>query len=640
MHVLTRSLAEEQHWTMQMGRNGSLPPSSPPLYASPPSSPTQSGSKCPGDNPFAPAISDAYLPPFGPSGPVYGYQTPGDDHGRFRHEFTYLTRPNFLVDDFSPASSRLQTPGHGLPTPLRTPHATAFATPYNAIPTPQPYYPPSSTRPGYREAACELCGTDFWLDMKSERVLILHRGSRGCNLKQRQNRQAQERAAAAITLTRTNLPGVRAHSEEPTPQSIRPDTQPTFHNPRCSHSRGREVHPRARSPQRSSSVPVDAHRGAMEAEAEDEDSLFVFPSVPLRPDLTQFDEISFVVQPLCPGIMLDWSQGPIFKTYPWSIHLSDCTAKLGYRPDHFTGEGDDKRIWLRSETCTSFSDPGKSECASRRAVLDGKALHTVETRAENAPAHTPYQYLNQTQLIEMLRTVIAEKNAWQLKLFNMSHQVARTLKRMSDHKRFLMALATHNIPRLHHLIRLAIKQGAGIDEIIWRIEEAVKRLYNVKSYTETEKQFVRTIKRMAGRKAVYAMSKFLGLPSASTIAESDPPRLLPSVNVPKPSEIATNISTFFGPPPPGSSPSPKIIGLCREHSGNLDLSMTDMESVLGVLDAVHGDAPACHYGREATVAAIGPFRADNYHGLPIVQTQTCKSEKGKGFAALLTSIFE
>ncbi|KAJ7605499.1 hypothetical protein DFH06DRAFT_1384981 [Mycena polygramma] len=201
-------------------------------------------------------------------------------------------------------------------------------------------------------------------------------------------------------------------------------------------------------------------------------------------------------------------------------------------------------------------------------------------------------------------------------------------------------------------------QGAGIDEIIWRIEEAAKHLYNVKSFTENERQFMRVIKRMAGRKAVYAMSKFLGLPSATTVAESNPPRLIPSVGTPKAAEIAANISTFF----PASIDQPKvghclmidglhlcqrcrwyrptnqILGLCREHSGELDLSMSTMDSVLAVLEAVHGDSPTCHYGREATVAAVAPFRSENYHGLPIVQTQTCKSEKGVGFTALLNSI--
>ncbi|KAJ6607976.1 hypothetical protein B0H10DRAFT_1955815 [Mycena sp. CBHHK59/15] len=229
----------------------------------------------------------------------------------------------------------------------------------------------------------------------------------------------------------------------------------------------------------------------------------------------------------------------------------------------------------------------------------------------------------------------------------------------------LFALANHDIPRLHHLIRIAVKQGAGVEEIIWRIEEAAQRLYSVKSFTPDERQFMRALKRLAGRKAVFAMSKFLGLPSMSTIAESDPPKLLPSVSAPKASEIAKNISTFFSPPSNRTRhqhrrsghcimiggvhlchrarwhrPTNQITGLCREHSGHLNLGMNNMDSVLEVLDAVHGDSPTCHYGREATVVAVSAFRSDNYHGLPIVQSQTCKSEKGPGFARLVDMVIE
>ncbi|KAJ6611372.1 hypothetical protein B0H10DRAFT_1809693, partial [Mycena sp. CBHHK59/15] len=87
-------------------------------------------------------------------------------------------------------------------------------------------------------------------------------------------------------------------------------------------------------------------------------------------------------------------------------------------------------------------------------------------------------------------------------------------------------------------------------------------------------------------------------------------------------------------------PTNQITGLCREHSGHLNLGMNNMDSVLEVLDAVHGDSPTCHYGREATVVAVSAFRSDNYHGLPIVQSQTCESEKGPGFARLVDMVIE
>ncbi|KAJ6616228.1 hypothetical protein B0H10DRAFT_1799831 [Mycena sp. CBHHK59/15] len=171
------------------------------------------------------------------------------------------------------------------------------------------------------------------------------------------------------------------------------------------------------------------------------------------------------------------------------------------------------------------------------------------------------------------------------------------------------------------------------------------------------------MKCLAGRKGVYALSKALGLPSASTIRASKPLRLLPSVAAPKPAEFGTNIRTFFGPDSTNVTfrkaghalmvdglhlsqracwhrPSNQIIGFCREHSEPLDLAMNDMTSVLEVVEAVHGENPTCHYGREATVFAIGAFRDDNYHAVPVAQTQTCEAEKGPAFAALLQTAIE
>ncbi|KAJ7253987.1 hypothetical protein C8J57DRAFT_1076553 [Mycena rebaudengoi] len=168
---------------------------------------------------------------------------------------------------------------------------------------------------------------------------------------------------------------------------------------------------------------------------------------------------------------------------------------------------------------------------------------------------------------------------------------------------------------------------------------------------------------MGGRKLVYALSHALGLPSASTIRTSNPPKLLPSVAAPTAAEIATNITTFFGPDFQSAKhrkaghclmmdgvhicqrcrwhrPTNQIIGLCQEHSGGLDLTMSNMPSVLHVLDKVHGDEPTCHYARESTVIAVGAFRNDHYHGLPIAQVQTCKSQKGPDIARLIQSVLD
>ncbi|KDQ51736.1 hypothetical protein JAAARDRAFT_83648, partial [Jaapia argillacea MUCL 33604] len=84
----------------------------------------------------------------------------------------------------------------------------------------------------------------------------------------------------------------------------------------------------------------------------------------------------------------------------------------------------------------------------------------------------------------------------------------------------------------------------------------------------------------------------------------------------------------------------EILGLCRDHTPGLDLGMTDMPSVLHVVEAVHGESPTCHYGREATVAAIGPYRPDNYHPMPVMVSLTCKSETAEQFAVVMQLLID
>ncbi|KAJ7478464.1 hypothetical protein FB451DRAFT_1396233 [Mycena latifolia] len=247
-------------------------------------------------------------------------------------------------------------------------------------------------------------------------------------------------------------------------------------------------------------------------------------------------------------------------------------------------------------------------------------------------------------------------------ILNLAKKASRSTARMSDQKRLVMVISTHDVPHLSALMHLAVKQCVGPNEMIRRIRDSVRTLhpdgYSVKSFTDIEKKLMRCMKRSAGRKGVYALSKALGLPSLSTIRVSKHLRFVPSVAAPKPAEIRTNIHTFFGEASANSTfrtaghslmidgihlsqracwyrPSNQIIGLCREDSGPFNLVMNNMASVLKVVDAVHDKSPTCHYGREATVLAIAAFRDDNYHSFPIGQTQTCKSEKAAGFAAIL-----
>lgn len=68
--------------------------------------------------------------------------------------------------------------------------------------------------------------------------------------------------------------------------------------------------------------------------------------------------------------------------------------------------------------------------------------------------------------------------------------------------------------------------------------------------------------------------------------------------------------------------------------------MRDLPSVLKLAEAVHGGSPTLHFGREATVVAVGPLRGFEYHPNPVVVSTTCKSETGAEFSVILERVME
>jgi hypothetical protein len=97
----------------------------------------------------------------------------------------------------------------------------------------------------------------------------------------------------------------------------------------------------------------------------------------------------------CPGVRLNWAA---LDSYPWGIHMGSSPMNVPYRPERFTGLGDSTCLWVRSMSCTGSAGVSQLECGPCHAVMLGQALYTLETRAQSAPAHIPYQYLTPSSL--------------------------------------------------------------------------------------------------------------------------------------------------------------------------------------------------------------------------------------------------
>ena len=180
------------------------------------------------------------------------------------------------------------------------------------------------------------------------------------------------------------------------------------------------------------------------------------------------------------------------------------------------------------------------------------------------------------------------------------------------------------------------------------------------------------VKAIGGPHLLYALGKSHGLASWRTVKHHFKiPKLLPSVGIPSADEISQNVSSFFDPevkPPlehahnsrlPGNvvmfdgialetrccycPKQDKILGLCREHSHNVNTQVDSVESVEKIraaLDSQDSAVKVC-FGSDATVVAIAQYSDDKYYTpVPVVASASDKTEKADGLANWIQTVLD
>ncbi|KAJ7688591.1 hypothetical protein B0H17DRAFT_897303, partial [Mycena rosella] len=100
-----------------------------------------------------------------------------------------------------------------------------------------------------------------------------------------------------------------------------------------------------------------------------------------------------------------------------------------------------------------------------------------------------------------------------LQSLNMGRRLATFARKMDDYERLLMAIATKDVPRIHAIIKTALRNGASIRTITNKIYDAFEGLHSTKGFTDFERDLGVLIYRLGGRSLVYAMNHALNLPS-------------------------------------------------------------------------------------------------------------------------------
>lgn len=248
-----------------------------------------------------------------------------------------------------------------------------------------------------------------------------------------------------------------------------------------------------------------------------------------RPKLSELQlECSGVVVPFPPG------QEP-YGSYPFGLH------------QHYSLPWDIHIVGgilrTQSSTCHQTRRADKDACEKCLSLLSHTVLKGIIRRLDDGiHENTPHHYKPIGGLISVIRR--KDDYARTLLLINLTEtrKLARRAKTLDDHKKFLMAVASGKVQRIHALVSVAMRGKASIRAILERFEKAAKGVYRPRGFDDEEMMRGLLFLRLGGARVAQIAHRSLGLPSVSTLRRNSLcPPLLPSPSTPTIAEIQQNI---------------------------------------------------------------------------------------------------
>lgn len=97
------------------------------------------------------------------------------------------------------------------------------------------------------------------------------------------------------------------------------------------------------------------------------------------------------------------------------------------------------------------------------------ALQRMIARASRTDLHLAgagNQHITHTQSSARHRHHRSQRDTANCAVLNTARSVATFQTRTSDHKRLMLAISTSDAPRVHHLVRTAVKRGRSVNYIV------------------------------------------------------------------------------------------------------------------------------------------------------------------------------
>ncbi|KAF8330036.1 uncharacterized protein EI90DRAFT_2996770 [Cantharellus anzutake] len=353
----------------------------------------------------------------------------------------------------------------------------------------------------------------------------------------------------------------------------------------------------------------------------------------------------------CPGVKVIMPEGMTpFREWPWLMQeelaaLVTVVIKTGV-------------LTLYAPGCLGFSVRADRPCEECQSRINHSWLLRVQRHIQNGlPETTPYKHLGMAKLLEVLRRKDRQIDALKLGHLNSIRKLRVLTTSNLDYKRFVIAVAECDAPRINVLVRSALKNRRGMGDIIHLIGKAAIGSYHPQ-YTEREQLMSVVLYRLGGSRLAEFAHAALGMPGLTAIKQHCTTSILASAAFPNLEGLTRNIDSAYELNSPlgdgvmglvcmfdeikveeGLDWCPRtnsIIGLCREHSGPEGHIFTNLDDAQVICEDLR--EKKVHLGTEATVGAIGALTETHrgYIARPFLISATCKRETADQHAELLS----
>ena len=295
-------------------------------------------------------------------------------------------------------------------------------------------------------------------------------------------------------------------------------------------------------------------------------------------------------------------------------------------------------------------EEGTVKCMDCQSLLSNQAFSSMITMAERTLIGGLHDTdLNFLQIQQRKNEATKRRDRLSFAGLNVKRNLLRAKSSLAYSQELLELLAENDVPRAKQLLGRCLREGRGLQFIIFQLQQAIDGLYSPRNYEKEDFQIAILVHRLGSRKLLYALAKAKGFCSRSSLYDKYLVELPRFECCARGSDakacILQNLERFVYAQPceqrcmwlfiiddvavderiRWDQWTNRIVGLCREHSHDVNVTFDSTDVLDRLKYAI--DQGKVHYGSEATVGALVPLRGNNYSAIPLFVSLTCKKDE-------------